>query len=75
MLLILRYLMFMIIGCIIAYGSGLLVEYEWGKQAGLIVFLCLYTASLYGTWILAVWMTGPKRVPKALTTLHDPVGC
>jgi hypothetical protein len=39
MLLIVYYLIFMIAGDFAAYFIGLAVEYEWGSQASLIVFL------------------------------------
>ena len=39
--LILYYVAFMIGGDLAAYLLGLLVEYEWGKQASLLVFLAL----------------------------------
>ena len=41
MTLILYYVAFMIGGDLAAYFLGLLVEYEWGKQASLLVFLAL----------------------------------
>ena len=41
MTLILYYVAFMIGGDLAAYFVGLLVEYEWGKQASLLVFLAL----------------------------------
>ena len=42
MTLIWYYVAFMIGGDLAAYLHGLLVEYEWGKQASLLVFLALY---------------------------------
>src|SRR5215469_15294064 len=58
--LILYYLAFMIGGDLAAYFLGLLVEYEWGKQVSLIVFLALYFFSLWVAWMLAVWVTTPR---------------
>ena len=58
--LILYYLAFMIGGDLVAYFLGLLVEYEWGKQVSLIVFLALYFFSLWVAWMLAVWVTTPR---------------
>jgi hypothetical protein len=42
MLLIVYYLIFMIAGDLAAYFIGLSVEYEWGSQVSLIVFLALF---------------------------------
>src|SRR5262249_38604213 len=60
MLLIVYYLIFMIAGDFAAYFIGLAVEYEWGSQASLIVFLALYFLFLWVSWVLAVWMTKPR---------------
>jgi len=51
----------MIGGDFAAYLLGLLVEYEWGKNVSLIVFLALYFFSLWVAWMLAVWVTTPGR--------------
>jgi hypothetical protein len=51
---------FMIGGDLAAYFLGLLVEYEWGKQVSLLVFLALYFLSLWVAWVLAVWVTTPR---------------
>jgi hypothetical protein len=47
----------MVIGDFAAYFLGLFSEYEWGSQVSLIVFLALYFASLWVSWILAVHFT------------------
>jgi uncharacterized membrane protein len=60
MLLIVYYVIFMIAGDFAAYFIGLAVEYEWGSQASLIVFLALYFLFLWVSWLLAVWMTKPR---------------
>ena len=60
MTLILYYVAFMIGGDLAAYFLGLLVEYEWGKQASLLVFLALYFLFLWVSWVLAVWVTTPR---------------
>ena len=60
MTLILYYLAFMIGGAFAAYLLGLLVEYEWGTNVSLIVFLALYFFSLWVAWMLAVWVTTPR---------------
>ena len=57
MTLIVYYLIFMIAGDFAAY---LLVEYEWGSQASLIVFLALYFLFLWVSWVLAMWVTKPR---------------
>jgi len=48
-------------GDVLAYSIGRFVEYEWGSNASLIVFLALYFLFLWVSWILAVRMTEPKR--------------
>jgi hypothetical protein len=58
MTLIFWYLGFMITGDVLAYLLGGLVEYEWGSQASLIVFLALYFLFLWVSWILAVRVRG-----------------
>jgi hypothetical protein len=64
-LLIVYYVVFMIAGDLSDYLIGLLVEWEFGSQASLIVFLALYFLSLWLSWVLAVWMTEPKPVAPA----------
>jgi hypothetical protein len=63
--LIVYYLVFMIAGDIAAYLIGLVVERAFGSQASLIVFLALYFLGLWVAWILAVWITDPKRAQPA----------
>jgi len=58
--LIVYYLIFMIAGDFAAYFLGLLVEYEWGSYASLIVFLVLYFLFLWVSWLLAVRVTKPR---------------
>ena len=60
MTLIVYYLIFMIAGDFAAYFLGLLVEYEWGSRASLIVFLALYFLFLWVSWVLAMWVTKPR---------------
>ena len=55
----------MIAGDFAAYFLGLLVEYEWGSQASLIVFLALYFLFLWVSWVLAVWATKPRVAPQS----------
>jgi hypothetical protein len=66
MSLIIWYLGFMILGDVCAYFLGLLVEYQWGSQASLIVFLALYFIFLWVSWLLSVWVTQPKKVVVAV---------
>jgi hypothetical protein len=65
-ILILYYVAFVIGGDLAAYFLGLLVEYEWGTRASLIVFLALYFFFLWVAWVLAVWVTTPRggRAPR-----------
>lgn len=59
-MLIIYYLAFVVAGDFAAYLLGLFVEYEWGTYASLIVFLGLYFAVLWVSWLLAVWMSTPR---------------
>ena len=52
-------------GDLSAYLIGLIVEREFGSQVSLIVFLALYFLFLWVSWLLAVWMTEPKRAAPA----------
>lgn len=61
MLLIVYYVIFMITGDIFDYFIGLIVEREFGSEVSLLVFLALYFGFLWLAWLLAVWMTEPKR--------------
>ena len=65
MSLIAYYVVFMIAGDFAAYFIGLFVEYEWGSQPSLIVFLALYFLFLWVSWVLAVWITKPKEIAEA----------
>jgi hypothetical protein len=58
---------FMIAGDFAAYFLGLLVEYEWGPQVSLIVFLALYFLSLWVAWVLSVWVTKPRGATSTAT--------
>ena len=60
MSLILFYIAFMVGGGLTAYFLGLLVEYEWGSRASLVVFLALYFLFLWVSWVLAMWVTKPR---------------
>jgi hypothetical protein len=65
MQLIVYYLLFMILGDFAAYFIGLVSERTFGGQVSLIVFLTLYFLFLWVAWVLAVWLTEPKRAPSA----------
>ena len=60
MSLIFWYLGFMIAGDLLAYFIGRFVEYQWGANASLMVFLSLYFLSLWSAWLLSVWVTKPR---------------
>jgi hypothetical protein len=51
----------MIVGDLLAYLIGRLVEYQWGSYVSLVVFLALYFLSLWVSWLLSVWATEPKK--------------
>ena len=57
---------FMIAGDLAAYFLGLLIEYEWGSHASLIVFLALYFLFLWVSWVLAMWVTKPRVATKCV---------
>ena len=61
MQLIIYYLIFMIIGDLASYFIGLVVEWEFGQQVSLIIFLTLYFLFLWIAWLLAVRVTEPKQ--------------
>jgi hypothetical protein len=67
MMLIVYYLVFMILGDFAAYFIGLVAERTFGGQVSLIVFLTLYFLFLWVSWLLAVWLTEPKRAVSART--------
>jgi hypothetical protein len=67
MQLIVYYVVFMIAGDFAAYLLGLGIERAFGSQASLIAFLTLYFLFLWISWLLAVWMTEPKRAHGAAT--------
>jgi hypothetical protein len=58
--LIVYYVIFMIIGDLAAYFIGRFVEWEWGSNVSLIVFLALYFLFLWVSWLIAVWLTEPR---------------
>jgi hypothetical protein len=64
MVLMVWYLIFMVLGDVAAYLIGLAVEWEWGSQVSLVVFLALYFISLWVAYVLSVWVTKPKVAPR-----------
>jgi hypothetical protein len=56
MRLIAVYVVFVLTGCLIAFGAGRLAE-MWSEQASLIVFLGLFFTSLWASWKLALRVT------------------
>jgi hypothetical protein len=67
MQLIVYYVVFMVAGDLAAYLLGLGIERVFGSQVSLIAFLTLYFLFLWIAWVLAVWMTEPKRAPSTAT--------
>jgi hypothetical protein len=65
MLLLVYYIAFMAVGDLAAYFIGLSVEYEWGQQVSLVVFLALYFIFLWIAWVIAVWITRPQGADQA----------
>jgi hypothetical protein len=44
-----------------AYFAGLVVERQWGSYPSMIVFLAIYFVTLWVAWVIAVWLTEPKK--------------
>jgi hypothetical protein len=61
MALIVWYLGLVIAGDFLAYFVGLLVEYQFGGWASMMVFLVLYFVLLWAAWIFSVWITEPRK--------------
>ena len=61
MAVIIWYLGLVITGDFIAYFIGLLVEYQWGGWASMVVFLALYFLLVWVGWLASVWITEPKK--------------
>jgi hypothetical protein len=72
MILMAWYVLFMVIGDVITYFIGLAVEYKWGSEVSLIVFLSLYFFSLWLAYKLSVWVTEPKK-PVVVTATPSPL--
>jgi hypothetical protein len=61
MMLIVWYLALVVAGDALAYFVGLLIEYQLGSNASMIIFLAMYFAVLWLAWLLSVWITEPKK--------------
>jgi hypothetical protein len=61
MLLIICYLGLVAAGDVLAYFIGLFVEYAWGSNASMIIFLATYFVTLWVAWVVAVRLTEPKK--------------
>ena len=56
MRIIIVYVLFVLIGCLIAFGAGRVAE-MWSEQISLFVFLALFFALLWAGWKLALRVT------------------
>jgi hypothetical protein len=61
------YVVLMVIGDIVEYLIGLVVERVW-PQASLPVFLLLYFLFLWAAWVIAVRLTAKTDAPRAPTS-------
>jgi hypothetical protein len=60
MWLIIIYLIFMVVGDVADYLIGIAVDRIW-PAASLPIFLGLYFVFLWLSWVLAVWVTEPRK--------------
>jgi hypothetical protein len=60
MLLIIYYVVIMLILNVATVMIGFVVEGLFGSVVSLIVFLSLYFLTLWGAWVISVWLTEPK---------------
>jgi hypothetical protein len=63
--LIAYYVLFMLIGDLLAYGIGYAVETVFGSQVSFVVFLVLYFLFLWIAWLIAVRVTQPPASQEA----------
>ncbi|HVV78458.1 MAG TPA: hypothetical protein VHD59_02440 [Pseudolabrys sp.] len=56
MRIIIVYVVFVLVGCLIAFGAGRVAE-MWSEQISLFVFLALFFVSLWAGWKLALKVT------------------
>ena len=64
MWLLIVYIGLVLVGDVLDYLIGLVVEQMWGPQASLVVFLALYFVFLWVAWVVAVKLTAPRAEPK-----------
>jgi hypothetical protein len=64
MWLLIVYVGLVLVGDVVDYLIGLLVEQMWGAQASLVVFLALYFVFLWVAWVVAVKITEPRAEAK-----------
>jgi hypothetical protein len=62
MLLIIYYIAIMLILNVATVLIGFAVEGMFGSAVSLMVFLSLYFLTLWGAWVISVWLTQPKGV-------------
>jgi hypothetical protein len=62
MLLIIWYLALVALGDMLAYFTGRFVEFQWGSNISLLVFLTMYFLTLVIAWPIAVRLTEPKLI-------------
>ncbi len=62
MLLIVYYIAIMLILNVATVLIGFAVENQFGSVVSLIVFLSLYFSTLWGAWVISVWLTRPRVV-------------
>jgi len=68
MLLIIYYIVIMLTLNVATVLIGFAVENLFGSVVSLMVFLSLYFLTLWGAWVISVWLTKPKvAVPAAVT--------
>ena len=66
MWLLIVYVGLVLVGDVLDYLIGLVVEQMWGAQASLVVFLALYFIFLWVPWVVAVKITEPGAEPKTV---------
>ena len=66
MLLIIYYIAIMLILNVATVLIGFTVENLFGSAVSLMVFLSLYFLTLWGAWVISVWLTKPKFVTAAV---------
>jgi hypothetical protein len=64
MWLLIVYVGLVLVGDVVDYLIGLVVEQMWGAQASLVVFLALYFVFLWVAWVVAVKITAPPAEAK-----------